>query len=120
MAGLPAFLIAVPLNWWLVERAAWDKPLAYAVVLVVQVSINFFACTFFVFRRDRSQRMVRQFLLFMGGILLARGLDWILYRMLVETVPLHYLLLQVFNVVLFALVKFWMARRVLEGASAGT
>lgn len=118
LAGLPAFLIAIPLNWWLVEHVGWAKPLAYALVLVVQVTINFFACIAFVFRRDQGQRLSRQFLLFMGGILLARLLDWGLYRVLVESVPVHYLLVQVFNVALFSIAKFLMARRVLEGADA--
>lgn len=115
LAGLPAFLIAIPLNWWLVEQAGWTKPAAYALVLVVQVTINFFACIAFVFRRDRSQALSRQFLLFMGGILVARALDWAFYRVLVELLPIHYLLVQVLLVGIFSVAKFLMARRVLEG-----
>ena len=114
--GLPAFLIAVPLNWFLVESLLWPKPLAYALVLVVQVTINFFACIYFVFERDKSRSLAAQFVVFMSGILAARVLDWGLYTLLVHTTPVHYLLIQLFNVVVFSLAKFAFARRTIEGA----
>lgn len=114
-AGLPAFLIAIPLNFLLVDRLHWPKPAAYALVLVIQVTINFFACVCFVFRRDTRRSMASQFALFMSGILIARLLDWGLYSLLVSILPIHYLLLQFFNVLLFSILKFLMARRAIEG-----
>jgi putative flippase GtrA len=119
--GIPAFLIAVPLNWFLVETLGWPKPLAYALVLVVQVTINFFACIFFVFKRDESRSLFSQFILFMSGILAARVLDWGLYTLLVNTTPFHYLVIQLTNVILFSLAKFAFAKRAIEGrqGSAG-
>ena len=115
--GLPAFLIAVPLNWFLVEHAGAPKALAYAIVLVIQVTINFFACILFVFERDTTKSLFSQFIVFMSGILAARVLDWGLYTLLVHTTPIHYLVIQLANVVVFSLAKFAFARRTIEGRS---
>jgi putative flippase GtrA len=113
--GIPAFLIAVPLNWLLVDSLHWPKPVAYALVLIIQVTINFFACILFVFKRDTSKSLLSHFVLFMSGILTARALDWGLYTLLVSTTPIHYLIIQFSNVFLFSLAKFAFVRRTLEG-----
>ena len=113
--GIPAFLIAIPLNYFLVEYATWPKPLAYAFVLIIQVTLNFYICIRFVFKRDTTQSLFSQFLIFMSGILAARVLDWGLYTLLVHTTPIHYLIIQFTNVILFSLAKFAFARRTIEG-----
>ena len=114
-AGIPAFLIAIPLNWLLVESFSWPKPAAYALVLFIQVIINFFACVLFVFERDTTRKLHHQFLIFLGGIMAARLLDWALYSLLVQTTTIHYTAIQLSNVVLFSLLKFAFARRTIEG-----
>ena len=58
--GIPAFLIAIPLNFFLVETLLWPKQAAYALVLLVQVTINFFICIRFVFNRDPNKNMASQ------------------------------------------------------------
>lgn len=113
--GIPAFLIAIPLNYSLVEYAVWPKPAAYAFVLFVQVTINFYICIRWVFQRDTTKSLLAQFLLFMSGILAARLLDWGLYSVLVKTTPIHYLVIQFSNVIIFSLAKFTFARRTIEG-----
>ena len=121
--GIPAFIIAVPLNWYLVDYLFWSKHYAYALVLIVQVTINFFACVLFVFERDKSKNLFSQFLLFMSGILAVRMLDWALYSLLVRVTPVHYLVIQLANVFMFSLLKFGFARKIIEtppgGHSAG-
>lgn len=112
--GIPAFLIAIPLNVFFVENLHWQKAAAYGLVLVVQVTLNFFACVLFVFQRDLTRSLPSQFALFMSGILGARALDWALYSFLVTVIPFHYLVIQLFNVVVFSLAKFALARRALE------
>lgn len=113
--GIPAFLIAVPLNWFLVEKLLWPKPAAYALVLILQVTINFFACILFVFKRDQTRSLASQFAIFTSGILAVRILDWGLYSLLVKTTSIHYLIIQFSNVILFSLAKFAFARRIIEG-----
>jgi putative flippase GtrA len=115
-AGIPAFIIAIPLNYLLVENLLWPKPAAYSLVLVVQVTINFFACILFVFKRDPSRNLTSQFVIFMSGILAARALDWALYSFLVTVVPVHYLVIQFTNAIIFSLAKFTFARRTIEGS----
>lgn len=110
--GLPAFLVAVPLNYVLVETAGIPKPWAYAAVLVMQVTVNFFLCKFLVFDAGATGRWKREFAAFAGGILAFRGLDWLVYVLLVEGVGLYYLLVQVMNVVVFSVAKFLYSERV--------
>ncbi len=116
--GIPAFLIAIPLNIYFVDYLHWPKPAAYALVLAIQITINFFACVFLVFKRDTSKNLASQFVLFMSGILAARVLDWGLYSLLVNVVPFHYIIIQVFNVILFSLAKFTFAKNVIEQREA--
>ena len=113
--GIPAFLIAIPLNYFLVDSLHWPKSASYALVLLVQVTINFFICIRFVFKRDLSKNVASQFLVFMTGILAARVIDWGLYSLLVKTTTIHYLFIQFFNVIVFSLAKFSFARRTIEG-----
>lgn len=113
-AGLPSFLIAIPLNWLLVTRAGWPKPAAYAVVLALQVTINYFACRFFVFDAERGGGLWKSFAVFVNGILLFRLLDWGVYSLLTTQFDLPFIGVQLFNVALFGLLKFEFSRRVFE------
>ena len=113
-AGLPSFLLAVPLNWVLVEGFQWFESAAYALVLLFQVTINFFMCRWFVFT-DRKQTPVwTQFVQFLSGILLFRLADWALYALLVNVFGLYFLAVQVANIFIFAVLKFNFSRRVME------
>ena len=112
-AGLPAFLLAVPLNCLLVDGAHLYAPLAYAMVLLLQVSANFFICRWLVFTERNARPIARQYAEFMGGILLVRLVDWSLYSVLVEFAGLFYIGVQIFNVALFALVKYRLSERIM-------
>lgn len=109
--GLPAFLLAMPLNYFLVNCAGWPKPLSYALVLVVQVSINFLMCRCFVFEKTSHDHVLVQYLKFMGGILGFRALDWSVYVLAVHYLGLYYLAVQFANVFIFSVGKFLFARR---------
>jgi putative flippase GtrA len=113
-AGLPSFLIAIPLNWVLVTRAGWPKPAAYAVVLALQVTVNYFACRYFVFDSGQGGKLWKSFAVFVNGILLFRLLDWGLYSLLTTRFGLPFIGVQLFNVALFGLLKFEFSRRVFE------
>lgn len=113
-AGLPAFLVAVPLNWLLVSQFTWPKPLAYALVLWVQVSVNFFACFYFVFERITVRPAFAQYWRFLTGIALFRAADWAAYTAMVEWAGVPYLAAQLLNVTLFALLKYRFSASVFE------
>lgn len=113
VAGVPAFLVAIVLNYTLVQVLGLNKPIAYALVLVVQIVINFFACRFFVFEVDPALKMRRSFAIFFNGIALFRLADWIVYSILTHFgVP--FLLAQMANIAVFAVLKFEFSRRVFE------
>jgi len=106
IAGLPAFVLAVPLNALLVEVAGLAKPLAYAMVLLLQVLANFLTCFYFVFRGESKKPMFRQFWQFACGIMGFRMLDWATYSAGTVWLGVPYLHMQLTNVALFMLAKF--------------
>ena len=116
-AGLPSFVLAVPLNWLLVEYLGWYEAFAYAVVLLFQVTINFFMCRRFVFTDRRETPMRTQFVQFMSGILIFRVADWALYTLLVNVFGLYFLAVQIANIFIFAVLKFKFSQKVMERTS---
>ena len=113
-AGLPSFALALPLNWLLVVRFHWNKAAAYALVLIMQVTLNFFMCRWFVFRERKQTPVWTQLIQFLSGILLFRAADWALYTLLVSVFGLYFLAVQVGNVLVFSVLKFGFARKVME------
>ncbi len=113
--GLPAFALAIPLNWFLVEFCAFPKPFAYAVVLTIQVAANFFMCRWFIFSAGNLKSMGRQFVEFFSGIMGYRIVDWGLYSLIVHFFPGFYLGIQIFNVLLFSVLKYRFSRSIIEG-----
>ena len=112
-AGLPSFILAVPLNKILVERLIWHTEVAYALVLVVQVTINFFLCRFFVFEKRSNASLFKEFTAFFSGIALFRLADWAVYTLLVNVFGFYYLAIQLLNVVLFSVLKFAFSEKTL-------
>jgi putative flippase GtrA len=121
-AGLPSFVVAVPLNYLLVDRADLHTGVAYALVLLAQVSVNFFMCRLFVFERTAIRPpIVKEFLAFVAGMAVFRLADWVVYYVLVNQVGVSYLAVQLSNVVFFAVLKFLFAERVMkDGPPAAT
>jgi putative flippase GtrA len=116
-AGAPSFALAVPLNWLLVSHLHWNKAGAYGLVLVVQVTLNFFMCRWFVFKNRKQTPLWTQLVRFLSGIMLFRAADWALYTVLVSVLGFYFLAVQVANIVIFAVLKFEFARRVMERRS---
>lgn len=114
LAGLPGLIVAIFLNLLLL-RLGWPGPLAYAVVLVIQVCINFFFCLFFVFERSVERHIVGLFFVFVSGILLWRVLEWLLYVAATELADVPHIMAQLGCGAVFALAKFVFARRTIEG-----
>lgn len=114
LAGLPSFLVALPVNWILVEQLNLDKALSYACVLFMQVTVNFFVCRFWVFEAASEKSLGVQYLQFLGGIFFFRLADWGVYYVLVSVCGLFYLAVQVGNIIVFAFLKFHFSKRVIE------
>ena len=110
-AGLPSFLLAVPANYWIAGRLGLAKPVAYAIVLAGQVTLNFFLNRVFVFEK-RGKSILQEFVPFVAGILGFRVADWLVYVLLVEVCGLYYLAVQLGNVLVFLVPKFVFAEGV--------
>ena len=111
-AGLPSFALAVPANYMLVGHAHLGKPLAYALVMAMQVTVNFFICRRFVFGGRNTGTLARQFVAFFSGIMAFRVADWLLYVLLVNVAGIFYLAAQCLNVAVFGIAKFVFSERV--------
>ena len=115
IVGLPSFVIAIVLNYFLVNSLNWPMPVAYAVVLVIQVTINYFMCRQFVFKNESTKSVLVQLLQYISGIGAFRFFDWLLYSILTQILPIHFVIIQVGNVIIFSLLKYRFAKRVIEG-----
>lgn len=113
-AGVPSLALAIPANWFLVEKLHWVMPAAYALVLVFQVTVNFLMCRWFVFTNRKTTPPWTQFVQFLSGILLFRLADWALYTLLVSVCGFYFLAVQFANIFIFAVLKFKFAKRVME------
>lgn len=125
--GLPAFAVAFPLNYLLVQHAGLPKWVAYAIVLLVQVHINFPLCRRYVFEPSQTKSIGQQYLEFMSAIVVFRGIDWLVYTTCAEALSfqlivfgkdIYYLVYQLVNVILFSLAKFAFCKRAIEGSKA--
>ena len=115
IAGLPTYTIALLFNYLLVNKLHWPITIAYALVLMVQVSINYFISKRFVFQYKEKTSWLVQYLQFMSGILVFRFFDWLLYSILTQLLPINFILIQLFNIAIFSLLKYRFAKRIIEG-----
>lgn len=109
--GLPAFLMAVGLNFALVDRLGVNRALAYAGVLVAQSFVNFVLLRLFVFKKSptSSTTAAQDFATLFAGVAVVRALDWGLYSFLVHAFEWPFLVVQLGNVALFSVVRFLYA-----------
>ncbi|KAF0198550.1 MAG: hypothetical protein FD166_1191 [Bacteroidetes bacterium] len=114
IAGLPSFLVAIPLNWFLVEKILLVKPVAYLITLFFQVTVNFILLKIFVFKSETQENVVKLYFEFLWGIAFFRLLDWSLYTLLVQNTKIYYLIIQIGNVVIFSLAKFFYSKKIME------
>ena len=114
IVGLPAFFVAIPANYVFVEQFSISKPIAYAWVLVMQVTINFFMLRRFVFEQIENASIIKQFLKFIIGISIFRLCDWLLYYLVVEFTSIYYLIVQISNVIIFSVAKYFYSKMILE------
>lgn len=114
IAGAPSFLIAVPLNYFLVETVLIGPSVAYFIVLMVQVAINFMMLYFFVFNSHNEDHFFVKFYKFFIGIMGIRIIDWLFYSIVVIVFDVYYILMQIINVFLFSLLKYKLSESVIE------
>ncbi|MCH9644420.1 MAG: GtrA family protein [Gammaproteobacteria bacterium] len=112
LAGGPAFLLGVVINYLLVDKLLVGSSLAYVIVLMFQVTCNFFICKKFVFKSEVKRSFLYEFARFFSGIIAFRVLDWCLYSLLVSMFHVYYLAAQILNIIVFSLLKYSFSSRV--------
>ncbi len=115
-SGLPSFLLAVPLNILLVEIVKLDKTLSYSIVILIQITINFFILKKFAFDKNNSIPTLKQFLLFLGGIFFFRAIDVGVFTLMVKYFNIYYIIAQIINVLFFSIVKYLYSKKIIEGS----
>jgi len=105
MAGLPAFLIALPLNYFFVEIIQLEKEFSYFLIMVLQVLINFLLSIKLVFFETVGYSLYN-FSVFLSVVLFVRFFDWYLYGILINNFNVYFIIIQILNVAFFSYLKF--------------
>ena len=111
VTGVPGIVLAFSANFLFVELLHWSKPIAYALVVWIQLTLGFLLCRLFVFA-GRSVPIPKAYLSFTIRIGAIRVADWSLYTALVQIVHTPYLLAQSINLLIFPIIKFLSVRSV--------
>ena len=117
IAGVPGLVLAFSANIFFVEILRWPKPVAYAIVVWLQLTVGFVLCRLFVFEGGQEVPFVKGYVDFSLRIGLIRVADWSLYTALVEIVHVPYLAAQVINLAIFPAVKFLSVRSMFGGGA---
>lgn len=112
LSGLPAFLVAIALNKYLVDVVHWPKPLAYLPVVWMQMNVGFLMCHYFVFRTNAQRSLLTAYWQYIVSMWTIRGVDWVLYTFLVEMVRIPYMFAQISISAVLLIVKFISAKAI--------
>jgi putative flippase GtrA len=112
LSGLPAFLVALGLNKFLVDFAGWPKPVAYLPVVWMQMNVGFLMCHYVVFRSSEPRPLLRAYWQYILSMWAIRGVDWLSYTFLVEVIRIPYLVAQISTSAVLLLVKFISAKAI--------
>tara|TARA_B100001989_G_scaffold242967_1_gene210241 strand:+ start:765 stop:1181 length:417 start_codon:yes stop_codon:yes gene_type:complete len=113
LAGLPGALFSFPLNFYLVEFCGINISFSYGIVLFIQITLNFFFLNKYVFNSKKKNLLIL-FIKFLLVIFIFRFLDWFVYTLITFKIPNYYLLIQLFNILLFSIAKFKFSKLILE------
>jgi len=113
--GIPGLLAGVAANATMVKVLNTNYALAYALALFVQVTVNFVVLRQTLFKKRKHNSVVRSYLLFLAGISGFRIVDWLLYLFFVDRLGWNFVLAQIFNAGLFAILKFKYSKKAFSG-----
>jgi putative flippase GtrA len=118
LSGLPAFVVALGLNKFLVDFAGWPKPVAYLPVVWMQMNVGFLMCHYIVFRSPQPRPLLRAYWQYILSMWVIRGVDWLSYTFLVEVIRIPYLVAQISTSAVLLLVKFMSAKAIFRSRAA--
>ena len=112
LSGLPGFVLALALNILLIEVFHWPKPLAYLLVIWMQMTMGFIMCRVLVFPGAGKNSLVTAYVQFAVSMSLIRVVDWALYTSLVELARVPYVAAQISSTILFIGIKYFSAKAI--------
>lgn len=110
LAGLPAFLIAIPLNIFLVQYAHWPKPVAYVPVIWLQFTAGFLMNHYLVFKTAGKIPFWRAYFQFAASMGIIRIFDWSAYTAATVWAHVPFVLAQICCSGVFLVIKYLSAR----------
>jgi putative flippase GtrA len=110
LSGLPSFILALPLNYFLVTAINIDHEISYAIVILFQVAINYVLSMLFVFDVENviSATNLIHFVVVVG---IFRLVDWWLYVFFINYTDLYFLFIQFQNVLILSVVKYFILNK---------
>lgn len=105
VAGAPSFGMALVLNGLLLEYSDLDPGLIYALVISMQVVLNYFFLRRYAFMRQKNRGQINDFVIFLVIVSVARVGELVAYVQLFHA-GLHFVIAQVFAISLFFAAKF--------------
>ena len=112
LSGLPGFALAIAANVLLIEVFHWPKPVAYLLVIWLQMTMGFVMCRYLVFPEASHHSLVNAYLQFALSMGLIRIADWSLYTSLVEFAKIPYVIAQISTTLIFIGIKFFSAKAI--------
>ena len=114
LVGLPSYILAVALNYYLVEFIDISVLISYLLVLILQVIINFFLNLKYVFKSNYYKSTLLKFKHFSLSIITVRFLDWSLFALIISLFDIWYLFVQTLNILVFGLIKYVLSKKIFE------
>tara|TARA_B100001939_G_C16538780_1_gene445359 strand:- start:3 stop:395 length:393 start_codon:yes stop_codon:yes gene_type:complete len=114
LVGLPSYILAVALNYYLVEFIDISVLISYLLVLILQVVINFFLNLKYVFKSNGYKSTLLKFKHFSLSIITVRFLDWSLFALIISLFDIWYLFVQTLNILVFGLIKYVLSKKIFE------
>ncbi len=114
LVGIPSYVLAVVLNYYLVEFTNISILISYLLVLILQVIINFFLNLNYVFKSSSSENTLLKFKHFSFSIIAVRILDWSLFALIISLFDIWYIFVQTSNILVFGLMKYVLSKKIFE------
>lgn len=115
ISGLPGFVIAIGLNYTLVDLLNLNVYGSYIVVLIVVSLMNYFIIDKYIFPdQNKKNSTLKKFTGFAAVIVTSRVLEWMMYSLIVYHTNIYYIFIQIFVSTLFVFIKYFILKKIFK------
>ena len=115
ISGLPGFIIAIALNYTLVDVFNLNIYGSYVIVLLFVSFMNYFIVDKFVFTNSNKEHgSFKRFSGFISVIFTSRFFEWILYSILIYLTNIYYIIVQIFVSTMFVFFKYFVLKKIFK------